>query len=104
MSPSVWGQPGNRCVRHPQPVVPSIPKMKERFRAPITHLRDNISRSIESDVRDFGGSSHLPYDGLRLLRGKESKLAGAALVVRVRSEPSHSARRQSRPPVYTTLR
>lgn len=38
---------------------PSIPKMKERFQATITHLRDNISRAIESDVRDFGGSSHL---------------------------------------------
>jgi hypothetical protein len=37
--------------------------MKERFQATITHLRENIRSAIESDLRDFGGSSHLPYDG-----------------------------------------
>jgi len=40
-------------------VVPSIQKMRERFQATITHLRENISSAIESDLRDFGGSSHL---------------------------------------------
>jgi hypothetical protein len=43
-------------------VVPSIQKRKERFQAPLTHLRENFSNAIGSDVRDFGGSSHLPYD------------------------------------------
>jgi len=33
--------------------------MRERFQATITHLRENISSAIESDLRDFGGSSHL---------------------------------------------
>jgi hypothetical protein len=41
-------------------VVPGIQKMNEHFQATVTHLRKNISDAIESDVRDFGGSSHLP--------------------------------------------
>ena len=73
------GRPGNRCVRHPQSVgCPQHPEMKERFQATITHLRENISNAIESDLRDFGGSSHLPYQGLRPLRAEESKLPGAS--------------------------
>ena len=94
MSPSVWDDLEidaydilNRSV------VPSIQKMKERFQATITHLRENISKAIESDVRDFGGSSHLPYQGLRPLREEESKLLGAALVVRTRSEPNNSCQK-----------
>jgi hypothetical protein len=55
-------------------VVPSIPKDEGALSS---DLRDNISKAIESDVRDFGGSSHLPYQGLRPLREEESKLPGA---------------------------
>ena len=52
--------------------------MKERFQATITYLRENISSAIESDLRDFGGSSHLSYQGLRSLREEESKLHGTS--------------------------
>src|SRR5258705_7452260 len=75
MSPSVWDNLETDAYDIlSRSVVPSTPKMKERFQATIAHLRDNISRAIESDVRDFGGSSHLPYQGLRPLREEESKL------------------------------
>ena len=85
------GRPGHEIPS--RSVVPGIRKMKQRFQATITLLRENISRAIESDVRDFGGSPHLPYQGLRTLREEESKLPGAALVVRIRSEPSNSCRK-----------
>src|SRR4051812_49275987 len=58
MSPSVWDDL-ERDARL-QSIVPSIPKMKERCQATNAHLRRNISKAIESDVRDFRGSSHLP--------------------------------------------
>ncbi len=87
MSPSVWDDLEIDAYDS-RSVVPSIWKMKERFQATITHLRENISKAIESDVRGFSGSSHLPYQGLRPLREEESKLSGAALVVRTGSEPS----------------
>jgi hypothetical protein len=64
-----------------------------RFQAAISHLRDNISRAIESDVRDFGRNSHLPCQSLCPSREEESKLPGAVLVVRTRSEPSQSCQK-----------
>jgi hypothetical protein len=57
---------------------PQHHKMKERFQATIAYLRENISSAIESDLRDFGGSSHLPYQGLRALREGATKLLGAS--------------------------
>jgi hypothetical protein len=68
-----------------------IREIKARFQATLTHLRKNISRAIGSDVRDFGGNSHLLYQGLRSLREEQSKRAGAALIVRISSEPSNLA-------------
>jgi hypothetical protein len=65
MSPSVWDDLEIDAYDIlDRPFVPSTQKMKKRFQATITHLRENISRAIESDLRDFGGSSHLPYQGL----------------------------------------
>jgi hypothetical protein len=49
----------------------SSTRKKERFRATIAHLRENISGAIKSDIRDFSGSSHPPYQGLRSLREEE---------------------------------
>ncbi|MBT1515191.1 hypothetical protein KIP88_32380 [Bradyrhizobium sp. SRL28] len=79
MSPSVWDDLEIAAYDIlSRSVVPSIQKMKERFQATITHLRENVSNAIESDLRDFGASSHLPYQGLRPLREEESKLPGAS--------------------------
>jgi hypothetical protein len=86
-------------------LVPKHHKMKVRFQATTTYLRENISSAIESDLRDFGGSSHLPYQGLRPLREEESNLPGAS------TSRADSLRTEqilpegkSWPPVYTTLR
>ena len=55
MSPSVWDDLEIDAYDIlSRSVVPSTQKMKERFQATITHLRENISNAIESDVRDFG--------------------------------------------------
>jgi len=68
MSPSVWDDLKIDAYDIlSRSVVPCIQKMKARFQATITHLRENISKAIESDVRDFGGISHLLYQGLRPL-------------------------------------
>jgi hypothetical protein len=45
--------------------------LKRRSRS--DHCRDNISDAIESDMSNFGGSSHLRYQSIRLLRKEEMK-------------------------------
>jgi hypothetical protein len=47
MSPSVWDDLEIDAYDIlSQSVVPSIQKMKERFQATLTHLRENISEAI----------------------------------------------------------
>jgi hypothetical protein len=81
-------------------VVPSIQKMRERFQATITHLRENISSAIESDLRDFGGSSHLPYQGLRALCKGGTEVAWRE---RWSCGQVNSCQKQISPSVYPTL-
>jgi hypothetical protein len=67
--------------------------MKERCQATNAHLRDNISKAIESDVRDFHGSSHLPYQGRRPLQEEERGRLAQAPVARAGSEPGSSCQK-----------
>jgi hypothetical protein len=48
-------------------VVPQHPEDAGALSGDPPHLREDISNAIGSDVRDFGRSSHLPYQGLRLI-------------------------------------
>jgi hypothetical protein len=60
---------------------------------PIAHLRGNISRVIESDVRDFSRSPHSVYQGPRPLRAEGRSRLAQALMVRDRSEPGNSCQK-----------